>query len=90
MNSLIQSLSNVDWSKLFIGCKDTDAYAQRFHDTLQTALSGARYTTVKRSCPNLPVILSFTKTKVIVNEKITLSLTKTETETRKFELTRTE
>ena len=37
-----------------------------------------------------PVISSLTKTKVIVNEKITLSLTKTETETRKFELTRTE
>ena len=36
------------------------------------------------------VISSLTKTKVILNEKITLSLTKTETETKKFELTRTE
>ena len=64
MDSLIQSLSNVDWSELFIGCKDTDAYAQRFHDTLQTALSGARYTTVKRSRPNLPnYILQLTHVK---------------------------
>ena len=38
----------------------------------------------------MAVIWSLTKTKVIVNKKITLSLTKTETETRKFELTSTD
>ena len=35
-------------------------------------------------------VISLTKTNVIVNKKITLLLTKTETETRKFELTITE
>ena len=64
INSLIQSLSNIDWSELFIGCKDTDVYAQRFHDILQAALSDARYTPVKRSHPNLPnYILKLTHVK---------------------------